>query len=101
MDWSKCTGFDWDKANSEKNWLKHKVTPFECEQIFLNHPIIVAPDKAHSQKETRLYALGQTDMERPLFVVFAIRKNLVRIISARDMSRREKEVHNSHEEENT
>ena len=98
IDYSKCTGFDWDKGNFEKNRLKHGVSPFECEQIFFNQPLIVAQDEAHSQKETRLYALGQTDMSRLLFVVFTVRKNLIRVISARDMSRSEKEVFKNHEE---
>lgn len=97
-DYSKCAGFDWDKGNAEKNWLKHGVTPFECEQIFFNQPLIVAPDEAHSQKEARFYALGQTDMKKPLFVVFTVRKKLIRIISARDMNRSEKEVYKNHEE---
>jgi len=98
IDYSKCTGFDWDKGNFEKNRLKHGVSPFECEQIFFNQPLIVAQDEAHSQKETRLYALGQTDMERLLFVVFTVRKNFIRVISARDISRSEKEVLKNHEE---
>jgi hypothetical protein len=97
MDYSKCTGFDWDKGNFEKNRLKHGVSPFECEQIFFNQPLIVAQDETHSQKETRFYALGQTDMARLLFVVFTVRKDLIRVISARDMSRSEKEVFKNHE----
>ena len=96
MDYSKCTGFDWNAGNLEKNRLKHGVSPFECEQIFFNQPLIVAPDEKHSQKEIRFYALGQTDTARLLFLVFTVRKNLIRIISARDMSRAEKEVFNSH-----
>lgn len=100
MDFSKLSGFDWDKGNSDKNWLKHGVTPFECEQVFFNQPLTVAPDEAHSQKEIRFYVLGQTDMERLLFVVFTVRRNLIRVVSARDMSRSEKEVYKNHEEEN-
>ena len=97
MDYSKCTGFDWDKGNFEKNRLKHGVSPFECEQIFFNQPLIVAQDETHSQKETRFYALGQTDMARLLFVVLTVRKDVIRVISARDMSRSEKEVFKNHE----
>lgn len=97
---SGCSGFEWDKGNFDKNWLKHRVTPAECEQFFFNNPLVVARDEAHSQKETRFYALGRTDMERLLFAVFTIRRNLIRVISARDMSRREKEAYNSHEEKN-
>ena len=98
MDMASCEGFDWDRGNFQKNWLKHDVSPFECEQIFFNHPLITAQDEAHSGKEMRFYALGQTDNIRLLFVAFAVRKNLLRIISARDMSRREREVYKSHEE---
>ena len=97
-DFSRYAGFDWDKSNSEKNWLKHGATPFECEQIFFNQPLIVAPDEAHSHAEPRFYALGRTDAQRPLFVVFTIRKNLIRVVSARKMSRAEREVYESHEE---
>ena len=85
-----CAGFEWDKGNSGKNWLKHRVTPFECEQIFFNQPLLVADDERHSQSEARFYALGKTDADRPLFVAFTVHRKLIRIISARDMSGKEK-----------
>ena len=96
---SKCTGFDWDDGNSQKIWTKHRVAPSECEQSFFHRPLIVADDEKHSQKETRHYALGQTDRNRCLFIVFTIRHNLIRVISARDMNRKERTVYESHEEE--
>jgi len=46
-----------------------------------------------SNTETRYYALGQTDDERQLFIVCTIRDNLIRVISARDMSKKEREVY--------
>ena len=85
-----CIGFQWDKSNIEKNRLKHKVNPVECEQIFFNQPLLVAEDLRHSQIEKRYYALGRTYNGRLLFVAFTIRKNLTRVISARNMSRRER-----------
>ncbi|MCK4914264.1 MAG: BrnT family toxin [Planctomycetes bacterium] len=85
-----CTGFQWDKGNIEKNWLKHKVSPVECEQMFFNQPVVAAEDLKHSQKEKRYYALGQTDDKRLLFVAFTFRRNFVRVISARDMSQKER-----------
>jgi uncharacterized DUF497 family protein len=88
-----CTGFQWDQGNLLKNWEKHGVSAPECEQIFFNRPFITGPDKKHSQQEDRLYALGQTDAGRLLFVVFSIRENLVRVISARDMNQRERKVY--------
>lgn len=95
-DFSKHVGFDWDQANTEKIWGKHKVSPFECEQIFFNQPLIVAPDEAHSQIEPRFYALGRTDGDRRLFLVFTVRRNLIRVVTARPMNRAEREVY-SHE----
>lgn len=99
FDPSHCTGFDWDEGNVDKSWSKHRVSPFECEQIFFNQPLIVAPDEDHSQSEPRFYALGRTDAGRLLFAVFTIRKESVRVIGARDMSRAEREVYESHEEQ--
>ena len=93
----KCIGFQWDKANAEKNWLKHSVTPFECEQIFFNTPLIVADDEKHSQREDRYYALGKTDKDKLLFIVFIIRNNNIRVISARNMNKKERQVYNNHE----
>ena len=88
-----CTGFDWDTGNSEKNWFKHKVTLSECEQIFFNHPLVIQYDEQHSHHEKRYYALGHTDAKRLLFVVFTIRRELIRVISARDMSKKERGVY--------
>ena len=88
-----CSGFDWDAGNSDKNWLKHKVTPSECEQIFFNQPLMIQDDARHSKDEKRFYALGRTDAKRLLFIVFTVRENLIRIISARDMSRNERRVY--------
>jgi hypothetical protein len=88
-----CVGFDWDEGNLVKNWEKHGVTAPESEQIFFNKPLVTGSDEKHSQKEARYYSLGQTDTGRRLFVVFMIRNNLIRVISARDMSRKERRVY--------
>jgi len=87
------TGFQWHQRNLEKNWLKHGVSPLECEQLFFNQPLVVAPDLKHSQCEERFYALGRTDSDRFLFVVFTVRAQKLRIISARDMSRKERSIY--------
>ena len=85
-----CEGFQWDEGNSDKNWIKHKVSRFECEQIFFNLPLIVREDLKHSKKETRFYTLGRTDSNRYLFISFTIRNKLIRVISARDMTSKER-----------
>jgi uncharacterized DUF497 family protein len=92
----RATGFQWDAGNAEKNWLSHRVTTTECEQVFFNQPLIVAPDVAHSGVENRYFVLGQTDAGRELLLVFTLRGELIRVISARDMSRNERKVYGSH-----
>ena len=61
-----------------------------AEQIFSNQPLLLRVDAGHSQEEARYRALGYTNEGRLLFVVFTIRRNLVRIISARDMNKKER-----------
>jgi uncharacterized DUF497 family protein len=89
-DLAQLEGFDWDEGNLRKNWERHHVSPWECEQAFFNRPFVVADDEPHSAQEARYYALGQTDAGRLLFLVFTVRASRVRIISARDMSRKER-----------
>jgi hypothetical protein len=86
----KCEGFEWDEGNEDKNWHKHGVSDSEAERVFFNEPLFAAKDVLHSGDEMRVYALGQTDAGRRLFVVFTIRGTLIRIISAREMTRRER-----------
>ena len=92
-DLALCTGFEWDDGNAEKNWTLHGVSRGEAEEVFFNRPILVAPDAKHSQKEKRYAALGKTNGGRGLTIVFTIRGSLVRVISARDMSRRERRIY--------
>jgi len=86
---SKCEGFEWDGRNSNKNWHLHRVTDAECEDVFFNLPLIISCDAKHSNREKRFFALGRTESNRWLFVAFAIKESLIRVISARDMTRRE------------
>ena len=89
-DLARCTGFDWDEGNLLKNWERHRVSASECEQVFFNRPLVAREDEKHSGQESRFYGLGQTDSGRRLFVVFTVRGTLIRVISAREMNRREK-----------
>ena len=88
-----CTGFQWDRHNIQKNWGKHKVSPVESEQTFFNKPLIIVNDVQHSQKEDRFYALGKTDQNRRLFIAFTIRNKLIRVISSRDMNKKERKIY--------
>lgn len=90
---SRASGFQWDAGNLEKNWLAHEVSSAECEQVFFNQPLVAAADALHSEVEDRFFCLGQTDAGRLLFVAFTLREDLVRVISARDMSRKERKAY--------
>ena len=87
-------GFDWDEGNTRKN-EKHGVTNAEIEQAFLNVPLIVADDSKHSFDERRFHALGRTGADRWLHITFTERGSgtLIRPISARDMSRKERAIY--------
>jgi uncharacterized DUF497 family protein len=94
-----CTGVDWDEGNLLKNWERHGVSVAECEQVFFNRPLLARPDDRHSAAESRFYLLGRTDSGRRLFVVFTIRADRIRVISARDQSRKERRSYERHGEE--
>ncbi len=87
-------GFDWDEGNLRKN-EKHGVTKAEVEQAFLNRPLIVVSDAKHSQQEPRFQALGRTDVNRCLHITFTERGDgtLIRPISARAASRKERKIY--------
>ncbi|RQD77720.1 BrnT family toxin [Desulfonatronospira sp. MSAO_Bac3] len=86
----KVTGFDWYEGNFDKNLIKHDVQNWECEQVFFNKPLIILDDHRHSLVEKRLAAFGKTDGGRLLTMIFTIRKSLIRVISARDMNKKER-----------
>jgi uncharacterized DUF497 family protein len=92
-------GFDWDEGNIGKNWPKHGVTDWECEEIFFNRPLVIGSDTDHSEHESRYYALGQTDRGRMLFGAFTVRNRLIRAISFRDVTSRERKAYENAKED--
>jgi uncharacterized DUF497 family protein len=93
IDLYQIEGFDWDHGNSRKSADKHDVSQAEAESIFFNDPLIVVEDAKHS--EQRLNALGKTAQNRLLHITFTFRQNgtLIRVISARDMHRKERKAY--------
>lgn len=88
IDFTKLEGFEWDKGNLE-HIKSHSVNYKECEEVFLNKPILISQDKSHSDNEDRFQVLGLTNNRRLIFLVFMIRKNKIRIVSARDQNKKE------------
>ncbi|MHB8391126.1 MAG: BrnT family toxin [Acidobacteriaceae bacterium] len=102
IDWTQVTGFEWDDGNVRKSTDKHGVSQAEGEQIFFNEPLLLVPDSKHSQQETRYHALGKTDTGRLLHITFTLRSEgtRIRVISARDMHRKERTIY-GHTKEDT
>ena len=77
----------------DKNLVKHDVENWECEQVFFNRPLLVLDDPKHSISEKRWAAFGRTDADRLLTVIFTKRDNLIRVISAREMNKKERKFY--------
>ena len=94
LDFTQTIGFEWDAGNERKN-EKHGVTMMETEQVFFNAPLLLLEDAAHSQNELRIHALGLSDAARALHITFTLRQSgqLIRVISARDMHRKERAIY--------
>lgn len=88
--------FEWNAGNRDKNKLSHNVEWWECEEVFFNYPLFTTIDEKHSETEERVYAFGHTTNDRLLTIVFTIREQRIRIISARGMNKKERNMY--HEE---
>ena len=93
IDFGKILGFQWDPGNLSKSMEKHGVTPREAEQVFLDPHLLVLRDEAHSDVEPRFHGYGQSPQGRKLLVSFTLRDSdtMIRVISIRDMSRKERQ----------
>ena len=89
FDVRQIAGFDWDEGNLQKSEIKHGISVSEAEQVFLNAPEVMADEK-HSGGERRWLAFGRTDGRKLITCAFTVRGDLIRVISVRPMSRRER-----------
>jgi len=87
---SNISGFDWDKGNRDKNYLKHRVTNEECEEVFFDPRKRIIKSELRAGREKRFLLVGRTGKGRLLFIVFVIRRDKIRMISARDLNRKER-----------
>jgi hypothetical protein len=95
LNLAEIEGFDWDEGNQRKSEEKHGVSQTEAEQVFISTTLLVLEDVDHSQSEPRFHALGTTEAGRLLHVTFTVRAQgkKIRVISARDMNRKERMVY--------
>ena len=86
-------GFEWDKGNNQKSLVKHEVSNEECEETFFDHHKKIQKDVLHSMNEERYVLIGQTKKKRLLYIIFTLRKNKIRVISARDINKKERKLY--------
>lgn len=82
--------FEWDEGNQDKNFEKHGVSGEEAESVFWDSHKVQRPDPFHSLNEKRFVLIGNSKLQRLLFIVYTIRKDKIRIISARCLNKKEK-----------
>ena len=101
LDLGKFKSFEWDEGNIDKSCQKHGITPKESEEIFLDENLPVSRDIEHSQKEKRFIGLGKTLENKILSVVFTLRKDKIRIISARKANLKERRAYDQKNKKTT
>lgn len=92
--------FEWTKGNIDKN-KKHRVEDKEAEQVFFDEFKLTIKDERHSTIEERFLLLGRTKDGRKLSVIYTIRGEKIRIISARDMNKKERRKYEEELQDNT
>lgn len=85
--------FEWDENKAEKNLLKHQVSFDEAKTVFDDPLYIDFYDPDHSVDEDRYLIVGQSNQERILIVSYTERANLIRLISAREVTRQERKIY--------
>ena len=91
--WKEPIQFQWDAGNREKNWLKHHVTAAECEEAFFDPHKRLLRSALQTEHELRHVLIGRSAAQRLLFVVFTVRGHAVRVISARDVHKKERALY--------
>ncbi|MBY0515401.1 MAG: BrnT family toxin [Bacteriovoracaceae bacterium] len=78
--------FDWDEGNLKKLTTRFSITELED---FFQQDLSVFPDYVHSKIEPRLIAVGLGPKHRFMFVCYTVRRDKIRLISARYMRKKE------------
>ena len=89
MDFKDLDTFIWDRGTETKNVERHGVGKIECEQVFFDTPVFFS-DIKHSKIEERYISQGETVGGRRLLIIFTIRNEKIRVISARDQNKKER-----------
>jgi len=86
----KLLSFEWDSGNINKNFAKHLISSEVSEEPFGDHNLLTFPDPNHSKSEDRYHLIGLTKLNDILFITYTLRKDKIRIISARVANKNER-----------
>lgn len=82
--------FEWNRHKSVRNERKHKITFSEAISVFRDILSITYPDTDHSTEEDRFLIIGMSDSGNILVVSHTFRDDIIRIISARKATTKER-----------
>ena len=85
--------FEWDNNKALSNISKHGVSFEEASTVLADFLSVTIPDPLYSENEERLVTIGQSERQRLLVVVHAERGDVIRLISARQATVRERKRH--------
>ncbi len=84
---------EWDENKAANNLSKHQVSFDEAKTVFDDPLYIDFYEPDHSEEEDRYLIVGQSTQGRLLIVSYTERGNSVRLISAREVTRKERRVY--------
>ena len=85
--------FEWHQKKAAKNLKKHKVSFKEAATVFGNPLSITYPNPDHSIDEDRFITIGESRQGRLLMIAHTERGDNIRIISAREATRQERQFY--------
>jgi uncharacterized DUF497 family protein len=85
--------FEWNDDKAASNLSKHKVSFDEAKTVFDDPRYIDFYDPDHSENEEHYLIVGQSNRGRLLIVSYTERRDSIRLISAREVTRTEREAY--------
>jgi hypothetical protein len=85
--------FEWDENKAIRNFVKHGVSFEEAATVFGDPLSDTFDDPDHSAEERRFVIIGMSEKGRMLIVAHTDEEEVVRLISAREPTRREREFY--------
>jgi uncharacterized protein len=87
--------FEWNESKAERNLSKHGVSFEEAKTVFEDPLYVDFYDPDHSEDEERYLIVGESNRGRLLIVSYTERGDSIRLISAREVTRTEREAYES------